>query len=120
MLDYDKIWEAIYNICDNAIKYTGEGGFVKLGLSKEGKNIVIQIEDNGPGFPVEEQEHVFDRFYRLDDSRARETGGTGLGLAIAKEAVILHGGEIKLSSEVGMGSVFSVYLPMNTDGDASK
>lgn len=120
MLDYDKIWEAIYNICDNAIKYTGEGGFVKLGLSKEGKNIVIQIEDNGPGIPVEEQEHVFDRFYRLDDSRARETGGTGLGLAIAKEAVILHGGEIKLSSEVGMGSVFSVYLPMNTDGDASK
>ena len=118
MLDYDRIWEAVYNICDNAIKYTGEGGFVKLGLSKEGKNIVIQIEDNGPGIPIEEQEHVFDRFYRLDDSRARETGGTGLGLAIAKEAVLLHGGTIKLSSEPGMGCVFSVYLPMNIENES--
>lgn len=117
MLDYDRIWEAVYNICDNAIKYTGEGGFVKLGLAKEGKNIVIQIEDNGPGIPVEEQEHVFDRFYRLDDSRARETGGTGLGLAIAKEAVLLHGGTIKLSSEPGMGCVFSVYLPTNIESE---
>lgn len=117
MLDFDKIWEAIYNIADNAIKYTGEGGFVKIGLSKEGKNIVIQIEDNGPGIPAAEQERVFDRFYRLDDSRARETGGTGLGLAIAKEAVILHGGEIKLSSEEGMGCVFSVYLPANTESE---
>ena len=120
MLDYDKIWEAIYNITDNAIKYTGEGGFVKIGLSKEGKNIVIQIEDNGPGIPLAEQEHVFDRFYRLDDSRARETGGTGLGLAIAKEAVILHGGEIKLSSEEGLGCVFSVYIPANAEGDVSR
>lgn len=120
MLDFDKIWEAIYNIADNAIKYTGEGGFVKIGLSKEGKNIVIQIEDNGPGIPPAEQERVFDRFYRLDDSRARETGGTGLGLAIAKEAVILHGGEIKLSSDEGMGCVFSVYLPANTESDSIK
>ena len=115
MLDYDKIWEAIYNITDNAIKYTSEGGFVKIGLLKEGKYIVVQVEDNGPGIPVDEQEHIFDRFYRLDDSRARETGGTGLGLAIAKEAVILHGGKIELSSEEGMGCVFSVYLPANTE-----
>ncbi len=115
MLDYDKIWEAIYNITDNAIKYTSEGGFVKIGLLKDGKYMVVQVEDNGPGIPVEEQERVFDRFYRLDDSRARETGGTGLGLAIAKEAVILHGGKIELSSEEGMGCVFSVYLPANTE-----
>lgn len=114
-LDYDKIWEAIYNITDNAIKYTDEGGFVKLGLSKEGKNILIQVEDNGHGIPKEEYEHIFDRFFRLDDSRARETGGTGLGLAIAKEAVILHGGHIDVSSEVGMGSTFSIYLPYNTN-----
>jgi len=117
MLDYDKIWEAVYNITDNAIKYTDEGGFVKIGLLKEGKNIIIQIEDNGPGIPHDEQEHVFDRFYRLDDSRARDTGGTGLGLAIAREAVILHGGKIELSSEEGLGSIFSIYLPYTTEFD---
>lgn len=115
MLDYDKIWEAIYNICDNAIKYTDVGGFVKLGLLKEGKNVIIQIEDNGPGIPIDEQDKIFERFYRLDDSRARETGGTGLGLAIAKEVILLHGGQIKVSSEVGMGSTFSIYLPYNTE-----
>ena len=111
MLDFDKMWEAVYNITENAIKYTDDAGFVKLGLSKEGKNIIIQIEDNGHGIPFEENEHIFERFYRLDDSRARETGGTGLGLAIAKEAVILHGGKIEVSSEVDMGSTFFIYLP---------
>lgn len=116
-MDFDKIWEAIYNITDNAIKYTDAGGFVKIALSKEGKNILIQIEDNGPGIPYSEQERVFDRFYRLDDSRARETGGTGLGLAIAKESVILHGGKIELSSEEGIGSTFSIYLPTNIEYD---
>lgn len=116
-LDYDKVWEAIYNITDNAIKYTNEGGFVKIGLSKEGKNIVIQIEDNGPGIPHTEQDKIFDRFYRLDDSRTRETGGTGLGLAIAKEAILLHGGKIELSSEEGMGCVFTIYIPTDIEFD---
>ncbi len=121
MLDFDKMWEAVYNITDNAIKYTETGGFVKLGLKKEGRDIIIQIEDNGHGIPFEEQEHIFDRFYRLDDSRARNTGGTGLGLAIAKESVILHGGRIEISSEPDMGSTFSIYIPatlecQKTDG----
>lgn len=119
MLDFDKMWEAVYNITDNAIKYTDEGGFVKLGLNKEGKEIIIQIEDNGHGIPFEEQEHIFDRFYRLDDSRARDTGGTGLGLAIAKEAVILHGGRIEVSSEQGMGSTFSIYIPATLECEKS-
>ena len=115
MLDFDKMWEAIYNIAENAIKYTEQGGFVKLGLTKEGKEIIIQIEDNGHGIPYEEQERIFDRFYRLDDSRARDTGGTGLGLAIAKEAVILHGGHIEISSEPDMGSTFSIHLPQSLE-----
>ena len=115
ILDYDKLWEAIYNITDNAIKYTDEGGFVKIGLTKEGKNILIQVEDNGPGIAFDEQDKVFDRFYRPDDSRNRETGGTGLGLAIAREAVIMHGGEIKLSSEEGMGCIFSIYIPYTAE-----
>lgn len=119
MLDFDKMWEAIYNITDNAIKYTDEGGFVKLGLHKEGKEIVISIEDNGHGIPFEEQEHIFDRFYRLDDSRARDTGGTGLGLAIAKEAVILHGGRIEISSEIDLGSTFLIRLPSSLQCEKS-
>lgn len=112
MLDYDKIWEAVYNIIDNAIKYSPESGFVKVSLLKDGNDAVIRVEDNGPGIPESEKERIFERFYRLDDSRARDTGGTGLGLAIAKEAVLMHGGEIKVSSEGEMGSIFSVYLPI--------
>lgn len=112
-LDYDKIWEAIYNIIDNAIKYSPVGGFVKVSLSVDNKWITVNVEDNGPGIPAQEQDHVFERFYRLDDSRARDTGGTGLGLAIAKESVLLHGGQIGVNSTEGMGSTFYIQLPYN-------
>lgn len=111
MLDYDKIWEAIYNIVDNAIKYTPTGGFVKLGLEQKNNLIIVSIEDNGPGIPEEEKEKIFERFYRLDDSRARDTGGTGLGLAIAREVVCLHGGEINVFSSKDGGSIFTITLP---------
>jgi signal transduction histidine kinase len=115
LLDYDKIWEAIYNIVDNAIKYTPEGGHVKLGLELLGKNVIVKIEDNGAGIPDEDKERIFERFYRLDDSRARETGGTGLGLAIAKEAVVLHGGEIKVEDAKDGGSIFMISVPYNVE-----
>lgn len=111
MLDYDKIWEAVYNVTDNAIKYTPEGGMVRMGLGIKNQMLVVTVEDNGPGIPDGEKEHIFDRFYRLDDSRARDTGGTGLGLAIAKEAVILHGGEISVKDARGGGSIFTITLP---------
>lgn len=111
MLDYDKIWEAVYNIIDNAIKYSPEGGFVKVSLSLDNSQIVIKIADNGPGIPDGEKDKIFQRFYRLDDSRARDTGGTGLGLAIAKEAVLLHNGNISVESTEGMGSTFIITLP---------
>lgn len=112
MLDYDKIWEAIYNIVDNAIKYSPQDGFVRVSLQKEGDFAVVRVEDNGPGIPEAEKERIFERFYRLDDSRARDTGGTGLGLAIAKEVVTMHGGTITVLSEGEMGSIFSVSLPI--------
>lgn len=115
MLDYDKIWEAIYNIVDNAIKYTPEGGFVKLGLVEKNNRIIVSIEDNGPGIPDEEREKIFERFYRLDDSRTRDTGGTGLGLAIAKEAILLHGGEISVMDSENGGSVFVIELPYSRE-----
>ncbi len=111
LIDYDKLWEAVYNITDNAIKYTPENGTVKMVLSVTGMEISVGISDSGPGIPVEERERIFDRFYRLDDSRTRETGGTGLGLAIAKEAVLLHGGRIEVGeSELG-GSEFKLTIP---------
>lgn len=112
-LDYDKIWEAVYNIADNAIKYSPEGGFVKIGLELEGNQMVIRISDNGPGIPDAEKDKIFERFYRLDDSRARDTGGTGLGLAIAKEAVLLHNGTVSVESAEGAGSTFIIRLPYN-------
>ena len=114
MLDHDKIWEAIYNIIDNAIKYSPINGFVKVDLVRDGKLAVVKVEDNGPGIPESEKDRIFERFYRLDDSRARDTGGTGLGLAIAKEAVALHGGTIEVSSEGEMGSIFSISIPIIT------
>ena len=101
LLDYDKMYEAIYNIADNAIKYSPEGGFVHIDLTA----------DNGPGIPEDERDRIFERFYRLDDSRARDTGGTGLGLAITKEAVLMHNGTIDVANVSDIGSVFTIRLP---------
>jgi len=117
-LDYDKIWEAIYNIVDNAIKYTPHGGFVRLILEKNSTSVSVKIEDNGPGIPETEQDKIFERFYRLDDSRTRDTGGTGLGLAIAKEAILLHGGTITAGNSPEGGSIFTITLPYSEKSDS--
>lgn len=112
LADYDKIYESIYNIADNAIKYTHEGGNVTVNLYEQDDYGVIDIEDTGDGIPDNEKQNVFERFYRLDDSRARETGGTGLGLAIAKEAVNLHSGSIEILDGAEGGSIFRIKLPI--------
>ncbi len=114
LIDYDKMWEAVYNITDNAIKYTPENGTVKLLLQKEKGELLISISDSGEGIASEERDRIFDRFYRVDDSRTRETGGTGLGLAIAKEAVVLHGGRIFVDESEFGGSRFTIYIPQRT------
>lgn len=118
LIDYDKMYEAFYNIIDNAIKYSPEGGFVHIDVTADNEYLTIKIEDNGPGIPEGERDRVFERFYRLDDSRARDTGGTGLGLAITKEAVLMHGGTIDVASASEIGSIFIVRLPykMNKGG----
>lgn len=110
-LDYDKIYEAIYNICDNAVKYTENGGFVHVKTEDKGEYVSIEIEDNGPGIPEEEKDKIFDRFYRLDDSHARDTGGTGLGLAIARESILMHGGKIEVETPKAGGSIFKISIP---------
>ena len=111
VLDADKIYEAVYNITDNAIKYTPEGGRVYIDMQERDGFIIIRIEDTGDGIPEAERERVFERFYRLDDSRSRETGGTGLGLAIAKEAVTMHGGRIEIADGAEGGCAFIIIIP---------
>ena len=112
LIDYDKIYEAIYNIIDNAIKYSPAETLVQVELSEKENWAVINVTDNGPGIPESERDRIFERFYRLDDSRARDTGGTGLGLAIAKEAVLMHGGNISVAEGRDGGSVFTILLPL--------
>lgn len=112
MMDADRLWQGIYNICDNAIKYTREYGRVEVVLDKENGAAVVTVRDNGVGFTQAEQERIFDRFYRVDKARARDTGGTGLGLSIAESVVELHGGHIEVHSEPNMGSEFKIVLPL--------
>jgi len=111
LLDKDKIYEAVYNIVDNSIKYTEPGGWVKVRLATEPTTAIIEVEDSGVGIPKSEIGLIFERFYRVDKARARETGGTGLGLAIAQEAVNMHGGHIEVFSEEEQGSRFVIILP---------
>ncbi len=111
-VERDRIWEAIYNVLDNSIKYTKEDGKVTMRLSKDETNIKIEISDTGIGIAPDEKYKIFDRFYRVDKARARETGGTGLGLSIAMTAVELHGGNIVVESEEGVGSTFCIIIPI--------
>ena len=102
----------VYNIIDNAIKYTPRGGEVHCTLSRSGRRAVIRVADTGVGIPEQDLPHIFDRFYRVDKARSRETGGTGLGLSIVKQFVLLHGGTIDAKSAPGKGSTFIIELPL--------
>ncbi len=103
----------LWNLCDNAIKYNRPGGSVSVSVESQGGAAVLTVSDTGIGIPPEHQEHVFERFYRVDKSRSKETGGTGLGLSIVKHAVQLHGGEIRLHSQPGEGTTVEVRLPLD-------
>lgn len=104
--------QMIYNLVENAIRYNQEGGTVRVTLTAEDDEAVLRVADTGAGIPPEAQEKIFERFYRLDKSRSKETGGTGLGLAIVKHAALYHGGEVSLESEEGRGTTFTVRLPL--------
>jgi len=110
-VDADKLWEAIYNIVDNSIKYSAEGGWVYVEMYRDKQEVYITVADNGIGMQEEETEKIFDRFYRVDKARARETGGTGLGLSIALSSVELHSGKIFVESHEGEGSLFRIIIP---------
>ena len=104
--------QALVNLLDNAIKYTPIGGSIRLSAYlAPSDDVVIEVADTGPGIAPEHQGKIFDRFYRVDKARSRETGGVGLGLALARSAVEMSGGRIELKSESGKGSTFRVVLP---------
>ena len=115
--DRSKLNQILYNLIDNAMKYTPDNGRILVRLSAEGDRILWQVRDNGIGIPAEDREHIFDRFYRVDKARSRETGGTGLGLSIVRQLVGMHGGTITVESEPGKGSVFTVSLPRELSGE---
>ena len=102
------LYEIIYNLCDNAIRYNKENGKVIIDVSQKDGNTVLSVTDTGIGIPVEHQSRIFERFYRVDKSHSKETGGTGLGLSIVKHAVGYHDGTIKLDSKVNEGTVITV------------
>ena len=102
------LYEIIYNLCDNAIRYNKDGGEVTVELKNKNGNIVLSVSDNGIGIPAEHQGRIFERFYRVDKSHSKETGGTGLGLSIVKHAVAYHGGTIELNSKAGEGTTVTV------------
>lgn len=98
------LYEMCYNLADNAVKYTGEGGTVKITVNEKAGHSCYRVEDNGIGIPKEEQKRIFERFYRVDKSHSRQTGGTGLGLSIVKHGAALHHAKIHLKSEPGKGT----------------
>jgi two-component system sensor histidine kinase SenX3 len=101
----------VRNLLENAVRYTPAGGKITVALNREGGEAVLSVTDDGIGIPLEAQSRVFERFYRVDRARTRDTGGTGLGLAIVKHVAELHGGAVTVDSELGRGSTFCVRLP---------
>ena len=112
-VDEVKLSLALSNLVENAVKYNHEEGWVHVTLDADHKFFYVKVSDNGIGISQEDQEHVFERFYRVDKARSRETGGTGLGLAITKSIILMHQGAIKLQSKEGEGTTFTVRIPLN-------
>ena len=112
-VDEVKLSLAISNLVENAVKYNTKGGWIHVSLNADHKYFYIEVADSGIGIPQEAQEHIFERFYRVDKSHSREIGGTGLGLSIARSAVVLHRGAIKVYSQPGEGTTFTVRIPLS-------
>lgn len=111
-VDEMKLSLALSNLVENAVKYNEESGWVRVILDADHKFFYVKVSDSGIGISEEFQERVFDRFYRVDKARSRESGGTGLGLAITKKIILMHQGAIKLQSKEGEGSTFTVRIPL--------
>jgi signal transduction histidine kinase len=110
--DYAHLRRLLLNLVDNAVKYTPSGGHVTISLLPSGAWASIRVEDTGIGVPPEDQERIFQRFYRSAEARSRGDGGAGLGLCIARSIAEAHGGRIQVESTTGRGSTFTVLLPI--------
>ncbi len=104
--------ELVYNLLENAIRYNKDSGRLVIAIKSMGKSILFSVEDSGIGIPDEDQDRVFERFYRVDKARSRDTGGTGLGLSIVRHAAIYHNAKIRLKSRLGEGTLIEVYFPL--------
>ena len=115
--DADRLHQVLLNLVSNGIRHGGPEASVTLTLRADAEHVLIDVADDGKGISPEDAAHIFERFYRADTSRTRDTGGSGLGLAIVKSLVEQHGGSISVDSELGSGSVFTICLPKApTDG----
>jgi heavy metal sensor kinase len=103
---------AVMNLAENAVKYSADGSTVQVTVGRLDTEVVIVVVDEGCGIDAQDLPHIFERFYRADPARARHTGGSGLGLAIADQIVRSHGGRVEVSSVVGQGSIFTMFLPL--------
>ena len=112
-IDYNRISQVLRNLLENAIAHTAKGNSITLTAKQQGNRVEVSVTDTGEGIPIEDLPNIFERFYRVDKSRARATGGTGLGLTIAKRLIEAHGGKIEVRSEPGKGSRFSFTIPIS-------
>jgi two-component system phosphate regulon sensor histidine kinase PhoR len=117
--DNDAIQQVLTNLIDNAAKYGVAGGRIVLGAREVADGVEFYVRDFGAGIASEHLPRLFERFYRVDKARSRESGGTGLGLAIAKHIVLAHGGRIRVESTLGHGSTFFFTLPLAVSADAT-
>lgn len=113
--DRDKLRQVLLNLAENAVKYTPSGGVVTMGLQQDGDGVEVYVQDTGIGISDEQQQQIFERFFRTDKARSRELGGSGLGLSIAQSIAQAHGGNITVSSKLGVGSTFTLWLPVEAE-----
>ncbi|MBR7554256.1 two-component system histidine kinase PnpS [Allobacillus sp. GCM10007491] len=111
--DYHRWYQLVLNLYVNAVQYTDEGGSIEWTIDQTDEEIILRIKDNGIGIPKEKLHRIFERFYRVDQARSRQSGGTGLGLSIVKHIVEVHEGEIEIDSSFGEGTEITVHLPKN-------
>ena len=115
--DKERIRQVLYNLVDNAIKFSHEDGTIRIETTLQGKKVFVSVKDNGVGIPKEDIDHIFERFYKSDHSRGRDKRGTGLGLSIVREIIKAHGETINVVSTVGVGTEFTFSLPAAASGE---
>ena len=117
--DAVQIKRMVINLLDNALRHTPIGGTVRVHVAREQQEVTLSVADTGPGIAPEHLPHLFDRFYRVDTARDRQSGGTGLGLALVKEIAEAHDGQVHVESKVGKGTVFTIQFPLNHESESN-